>query len=259
LGLAYPTGPAGSARPRPGRRRVFRHSDRNTLRDVGAGRLDFPATSMTVHRLPGWSSRSPDSLGIGCPMSAPSWASPHLRSSCSAPAGSTTRERAGPTCLSWDSSNSPPSTCLRCVHSHRRCRQLRPLGCHPRDSFRPRGFSPPRRFPPQRRSRACCIPQPTMGFVAFRASGAAARQAGGGRREALPATLFVPLEEFPSPAAAPCHHGRCLPAVTIRRPAGAPVRRSGPPHQPLEPPVASLRPGASSESRLQGLAPPTSP
>ena len=33
------------------------------------------------------------------------------------------------------------------------------------------------------------------------------------RSAAFPATRFVPLEEFPSPAAAPCHHGRCPLAV----------------------------------------------
>jgi len=34
-------------------------------------------------------------------------------------------------------------------------------------SFRPRGFSPPRRFPPLGGSRACCIPLPVLGFAAF--------------------------------------------------------------------------------------------
>jgi hypothetical protein len=37
--------------------------------------------------------------------------------------------------------------------------------------FRPRGFAPPRRLPPLGRSRACCIPLPVMGFVAFPALG----------------------------------------------------------------------------------------
>jgi len=40
-------------------------------------------------------------------------------------------------------------------------------------SFRPRGFTPPRRFPPLCESRACCIPLPILGSIAFprRASG----------------------------------------------------------------------------------------
>jgi len=32
--------------------------------------------------------------------------------------------------------------------------------CQPASAFRPRGFSPPRRFTPHMRSRACCIPVP---------------------------------------------------------------------------------------------------
>jgi hypothetical protein len=32
--------------------------------------------------------------------------------------------------------------------------------CQPASAFRPRGFSPPRRFTPHSRSRACCIPVP---------------------------------------------------------------------------------------------------
>jgi hypothetical protein len=61
-------------------------------------------------------------------------------------------------------------------------------------------------------SRACCIPLPILGFAAF----LCARPAPPSpvcRSAAFPATLFVPLEEFPSPAAAPCHHGRCPLAV----------------------------------------------
>jgi len=44
---------------------------------------------------------------------------------------------------------------------------LRHFGCHPKRSFRPRGFAPPRRLPPTRRARACCIPIPILGFLAF--------------------------------------------------------------------------------------------
>jgi hypothetical protein len=49
--------------------------------------------------------------------------------------------------------------------------------------FRPRGFAPPRRFPPHRGFRACCIPVPDLGFAAFharQATTAGAAAAGGG-------------------------------------------------------------------------------
>lgn len=38
--------------------------------------------------------------------------------------------------------------------------------------FRPRGFSPPRRFAPHTVPRACCIPQPARGSSRFRSTGA---------------------------------------------------------------------------------------
>jgi hypothetical protein len=44
---------------------------------------------------------------------------------------------------------------------------LRQRGCHPPRMFRPRGLSPPRRLPPPVVSRACCIPLPILGFIAF--------------------------------------------------------------------------------------------
>lgn len=58
---------------------------------------------------------------------------------------------------------------------------LRPAGAIQPVLFRPRGFAPPRRFPPRSAPsslstfsclelRACCIPLSTMGFAAFRAS-----------------------------------------------------------------------------------------
>jgi len=37
-------------------------------------------------------------------------------------------------------------------------------------SFRPRGFSPPRRLPPDLRREHCCSPQPTLGFTVFPAT-----------------------------------------------------------------------------------------
>jgi hypothetical protein len=94
-----------------------------------------------------------------------------------------TRERAPWLAASRGIRRVPLRRLLRCVHSHRRCRRLRPPEYHPGDAFRPRGFAPPRRFAPHRRARACCIPLPTMGFAAFPA-GLTARRTGrcGGRQ-----------------------------------------------------------------------------
>jgi hypothetical protein len=102
--------------------------------------------------------------------------------------------------------DTPPPTSLPSVHSPEPT--LLPIRFGPEAAclgipFRPRGFAPPRRFPPLERPRACCIPLPVMGFAAFRAF-------------AVLATLFTPLEEFHSTAAAPRHRGRCPLAVPSR-------------------------------------------
>jgi hypothetical protein len=100
------------------------------------------------------------------------------------------------------------------VHS-RRPRPPSGRRCHPSSSFRPRGFSPPRRLSPRRGCRfvaPCCRlwgstrcplrlpdrPKAPCKTVAF------------------PAPHFIPFEEFPSSAAAPHHCGRCLPVITAR-------------------------------------------
>jgi hypothetical protein len=44
--------------------------------------------------------------------------------------------------------------------------------CDAPHMFRPRGFSPPRRFAPHTAPRACCIPQPARGSSRFRSTGA---------------------------------------------------------------------------------------
>lgn len=65
------------------------------------------------------------------------------------------------TCLSWDSFEcAPHPTSSVRVHSRQRCRCLRSSRCTLADSFRPRGFAPPRRFTPRSKFRACCIPVP---------------------------------------------------------------------------------------------------
>jgi hypothetical protein len=44
---------------------------------------------------------------------------------------------------------------------------LRLSDANPKVLFRPRGFSPPRRFSPRYGAQACCILLPTLGFVPF--------------------------------------------------------------------------------------------
>jgi hypothetical protein len=64
--------------------------------------------------------------------------------------------------------------------------------------FRPRGFSPPRRFPPRRNVRACCIPLPILGFTAFPAFDRHLLPKLPWSSGAFPAML-PPLEELPRP------------------------------------------------------------
>jgi hypothetical protein len=59
--------------------------------------------------------------------------------------------------------------------------------------FRPRGLTPPRRFPPLRESRACCIPLPILGFAAFLTTRPPTRCRSSGRSTvAFPATRPTP-------------------------------------------------------------------
>lgn len=75
-----------------------------------------------------------------------------------------------PDCLSWGCRRSP----LRRARPRSPLPDA-PLRVHPSGRrlptptmFRPRGFSPPRRFSPRAGLRACCIPLPVLGFAAFR-------------------------------------------------------------------------------------------
>jgi hypothetical protein len=82
--------------------------------------------------------------------------------------------------------------------------------------FRPRGFSPPRRLSPRPGPRACCIPLPVLGFAAFPATCSQRPETRAtrrrsvleiGARQARFPRRNRPFEEFPPPAAVPCHHG----------------------------------------------------
>jgi hypothetical protein len=94
-----------------------------------------------------------------------------------------------------------PSTSPSGVHS--RAPKCPSAGrSHPSCSFRPRGFSPPRRLPPPDGSQACCIPQPTMRFVAFSRPGTACPPC---LRRVF--ATHSPPERFPAPTAvrtSPC-------------------------------------------------------
>ena len=92
-----------------------------------------------------------------------------------------------------------------------------------RDRCRPRGFAPPRRFFRPRKSRACCIPLPILGFAAF------------GAQMRSPRDAFRTPRRIPSPTAAPRHRGRCLscgsPTTGRARLLAQPDRTGGPRRQ----------------------------
>jgi hypothetical protein len=189
--LAAPSGHVAQ-RPRPGRSRNSRF--------VGVrGRAGFPAdhrpaTARRPSPLP--SCRFPFPVRLqGVPtdacqrVSEPASASPpslrvrRARRGAEPPEARDPRER-GPADLAWSclprtrSFEVPSSGMPAAVHSRhtpRRHEQVHDDGQRafgpwlPSHSvlFRPRGFSPPRRFSPHRGVRACCVPVPDMGFAAF--------------------------------------------------------------------------------------------
>jgi len=116
--------------------------------------------------------------------------------------------------LSWDSSSCVigPSFDISCRAStprrHRcHCSARR---CQATDSFRPRGFSPPRRFTP-RTGLGFIAPRNRMEFAAFPGCAPIIRRPKSttdGRRSPFPATRFTPSEEFRSSIAVPHHCGR---------------------------------------------------
>jgi hypothetical protein len=82
-------------------------------------------------------------------------------------------------------------------------------------SFRPRGFSPPRRLPPSARCGHCCSPLPILGFTVFPDPSAV---------PALPKEAFQPVGAVPHDALTP---RRCslsaAPASSPRHPEGSRV------------------------------------
>jgi len=65
--------------------------------------------------------------------------------------------------------------------------------------------------------RAYCIPLSTMGFATFPLQSNLNLQEKKAEKKNFPATHFIPLEEYPSSAAASCHHDRYLHAVVESR------------------------------------------
>jgi len=144
--------------------RRFLRCDKNALRGLRSRSVCLPRPGFPL----------PDSLGIR--------PTDHRWSAACIASSSTSR------CAST------PTTTLRPL--------LRQAGYHPSRSFRPRGFAPPRRFPPRHRLRTYCIPLPILRFIAFLGC------------SPVPATLLVPLEEYCFRRAASCHHDRCHRAVS---------------------------------------------
>jgi len=161
--------------------------------------------------------------------------------------------------LSWVPSTHPSHVSsemrLSPLHRHARAastpattinRRFGSVGSTPEVPFRPRGFSPPRRFPPLHESRACCIPLPILGSTAF--------PLWSSPPEDWDALLFSrDAGPYPSknssPTAGARHRARCPLAVLY------PITAS-PRLSPL--PVAGPSMWEDRERRLRGLAPSSS-
>jgi hypothetical protein len=180
----------------------------------------------------------------------PSWPSPLLQSALN---------------LCWNSSQLPkksrvpplvgfarfPPLCRStfCVSTPGSRGFLRADGANRRLTFRPRGFSPPRRLPPH---RGC-------GFVAPRcrlwsSTRFPSRIPGHPRVScksfAFPAPRVIPFEEFPSSAAVPHHCGRCPLAFAARFPCLNLLDRSRAWHRPCS---RSCRVGVLALSRAEAV------
>jgi len=115
---------------------------------------------------------------------------------------------------------------------------LRPLPAAPEGSafgvalptphtFRPRGFSPPRRLAPLADLRACCIPLAVMGFSSLQPSGAHALccQSSWCLPRSFPMSQFPTLRSFFPRDSAPCVTAACLPSCRCHSSLACPQRR----------------------------------
>jgi hypothetical protein len=126
---------------------------------------------------------------------------------------------------------------------------LRSLGSHLGFSFRPRGFSPPRRLSPRNSRGLVASRCRSWGSPRFLSAGSERSEDRLEHRRTFPAAP-TPLEELPSPAAVPCLHGRCPLAVPrCRSP-----RLASPPL-----PECTVYHGSRQSRRPRGLAPLGSP
>jgi len=140
---------------------------------------------------------------------------------------STIRKWSGFILLSWDSSSwCSPFGYSCCASSPRRhCCHRSASRCQATNTFRPRGFSPPRRFTPHT-GFGFIAPRNRMKFATFLGLATHNPQPKptiSGKHPPFPAARFTPLEEFPSPVAVPHHCGRC-PPVVLSRPSPWPHR-----------------------------------
>jgi len=115
--------------------------------------------------------------------------------------------------------------------SLRRARFLRPVRATGQVSFRPRGFSPPRRLAPTAEPvasyrllalRACCIPLPILGFVAFLLTPGRFRPAAVPRDAFTPRRISLPTA---APGSPPPPEGGCVHAVRVPSCRSSPQRR----------------------------------
>jgi len=158
-----------------------------------------------------------------------------LQSPCSALVGPSELPRP-PDLLSWDSSRTCRSRCPRPLPPtsppsvHSRQASLPGFGLRGTTSevvFRPRGFAPPRRFAPLDGSRACCIPQPVVGFVAF-PCGPVCRPHGPKTARAAPASPFPRRLSYP-PKDSPRPQPYRVTAALAPLPLPSPLRRASRP------------------------------
>jgi len=115
--------------------------------------------------------------------------------------------------------------CLSPLHRHQRAastpattasRRFGSGGSTLEVPFRPRGFSPPRRLPPLRASRAYCIPLPILGSTAFPSVGVPVRRPRPFPPLSRDAGPYPPKNSLPT--AGTRHRVRCPLAVLARSP-----------------------------------------